>query len=116
MIPVSLVLTNPVGCEAFTPTGTYFFGLQVFDTMYVQWDDYSTPTNEMFTVEFSSNGGSSWSTLNNSVPSSARLYKWVVPNTPTELAKIKLTKNNTAFLPTYFSNPLLLVLSICCLS
>ena len=100
IIPASLVLTNPVGGEAFTPTGTYYFGLQVFDTMYVQWDDYSAPANEMFTLEFSSDGGSNWSTLSNSVPSSARLYKWVVPNTPTELAKIKLTKNNTAFTQT----------------
>jgi hypothetical protein len=83
-----------------TPTGTYFFGAEVFDTMYVQWDDYSTPTNEMFTVEFSSNGGSSWSTLSNSIPSTERLYKWVVPATPTDQGKIRLTKNNTAFTQT----------------
>ena len=102
IIPTSLVLTNPVGGEAFTPTGTYFFGAQVFDTMYVQWDDYSTPTNEMFTLEFSSDGGTIWSTLSNTIPSSERLYKWVIPATPTELAKIKLTKNNTAFTQTSF--------------
>ncbi len=100
IIPNSLVLTNPVGGEAFTPTGTYFFGAQVFDTLYVQWDDYSTPTNEMFTLEFSSNGGSSWSTLSSSIPASERLYKWVIPNTPTDQGKIRLTKNNTAFTQT----------------
>ncbi|MEK7226546.1 MAG: peptidase S8/S53 subtilisin kexin sedolisin, partial [Bacteroidota bacterium] len=100
IIPNSLVLTNPVGGEAMTPTGTYFFGAQVFDTMYVQWDDYSIPTNEMFTLEFSSDGGSSWSTLSNSIPASAKLYKWAVPATPTELAKIRLKKNNTAFTQT----------------
>jgi hypothetical protein len=100
MIPDSLVLTNPVGGEALTPTGTYFFGAQVFDTMYVQWDDYSTPANEMFTLEFSSDGGGSWSTLNNTIPSSERLFKWVVPNITTDLGKIRLTKNNTAFTQT----------------
>jgi Subtilase family/Secretion system C-terminal sorting domain len=100
IIPNSLVLTNPVGGEAFTPTGTYFFGAQVFDTMYIQWDDYSAPTNEMFTLEFSSDGGSTWSTLSSIIPASARLYKWVIPAIPTELAKIKLTKNNTAFTQT----------------
>jgi hypothetical protein len=100
IIPASLVLTNPVGGEALTPTGTYFFGIQVFDTMYVQWDDYSSPTNEMFTVEFSGDGGSNWSTLSNNIPASSRLYKWVVPNTPTELGKIRLSKNNTAFTQT----------------
>ena len=100
IIPQSLVLTNPVGGEAFTPTGTYFFGAQVFDTLYVQWDDYSSPTNEQFTIEFSSNNGSSWSTLINNIPAAQRLYKWAIPTTPTEVAKIRLTKNNTAFTQT----------------
>ena len=100
IIPQSLILTNPVGGEALTPTGTYFFGAQVFDTMYVQWDDYSTPTNETFSLEFSSNGGSNWSTLSSSIPASERLYKWAVPNLPTDFAKIRLTKNNTAFTQT----------------
>lgn len=99
IIPQSLVLTNPVGGEALTPTGTYFFGAQVFDTMYVQWDDYTTGT-EMYTLEFSSNGGSSWSTLSSSIPASSRLYKWVVPATPTDQGKIRLTKNNTAYTQT----------------
>ncbi len=99
IIPQSLLLTNPVGGEALTPTGTYFFGLQVFDTMYVQWDDYSSPANEMFTVEFSSDG-TNFSTLSSTIPSTERLYQWVVPAIPTELAKIRLTKNNTAFTQT----------------
>ena len=100
IIPNSLVLTNPVGGEAFTPTGTYFFGAQVFDTMYVQWDDDSSPANEMLTIEFSSDGGSSWSTLSGSIPSSQRFYKWVIPATPTALGKIRLSKNNTLFTQT----------------
>lgn len=100
IIPQGLVLTNPIGDEAFFPTGTYFFGAQVFDTIYVQWDDYSSPANEMFTLEFSSNGGSSWSTLSNTIPSSSRIFRWAVPNTPTEQAMIRLSKNNTAFIQT----------------
>ncbi|HMU45420.1 MAG TPA: S8 family serine peptidase [Chitinophagaceae bacterium] len=100
IIPQSFVLTNPVGGERLTPTGTYFFGVQVFDTMYVQWDDYSLPANEMYTVEFSSDNGSSWTVLSNSIPATDRYYKWVVPNTPTEQARIRLSKNNTAFTQT----------------
>lgn len=100
IIPQALVLTNPVGGEAFVPTGTYFFGLEVFDTLYVQWDDYSLPANEMFTLEFSSNNGSSWTTLSNTIPSSDRFYKWVIPATPTDQGKIRLSKNNTAFTQT----------------
>jgi len=99
IIPQSLVLTNPVGGEALTPTGTYSFGAQVFDTLYVQWDDYSS-ANEMFTVEYSSDGGSNWTILSNNIPASARLYKWAVPNTPTERGRIRLSKNNTTFTQT----------------
>ena len=100
IIPQSLVLTNPVGGETLTPTGTYFFGLQVFDTMYVQWDDYGQPDNETFTLEFSSDGGSNWTTLSNSIPAASRLYKWVVPNTPTYQGRIRLSKNNTPYTQT----------------
>ncbi len=99
IIPQTLVLTNPVGGERLTPTGTYFFGIDVFDTLFIQWDDYTLP-NEMYTLEFSGNGGGSWSTLSNIIPASSRLYKWAVPNTPTEQARIRLTKNNTAFAQT----------------
>jgi len=99
IIPASLLLTNPVGGEAFTPTGTYLFGAEVFDTMYVQWDDYSAPTNEMFTIKFSSDG-TNWSTLSSTVPPTERLYKWIIPAIPTEVAKIAILKNNTAFTDT----------------
>ncbi|HWR33130.1 MAG TPA: hypothetical protein VN451_06385, partial [Chitinophagaceae bacterium] len=99
IIPQSLVLTNPVGGEAFTPTGTYTFGVQVFDTLYVQWDDYSS-ANEMFTAEFSNDGGSSWVTLSDNIPASSRLYKWVVPNIPTDKGRIRVSKNNSAFTQT----------------
>ncbi|MBI5857673.1 MAG: S8 family serine peptidase [Sphingobacteriales bacterium] len=103
IIPQSLVLTNPVGGEAFTPNGTYFFGAQVLDTMYVQWDDYSVSNNETYTLEFSSDGGNNWSTLSNNIPSSARLYKWAIPNIPTDAGRIRLSKNNTAFTQTSFA-------------
>ncbi len=97
IIPQSLVLTNPTGGEALTPTGTYFFGLEVFDTMYIQWDDYSLPDNEMYTLEFSSDGGNTWTLLSNSIPESSRLYKWVVPNISTHQGRIRLSKNNTSY-------------------
>lgn len=99
IIPQALTLTNPVGGEKLVPTGTYFFAADVFDTLYIQWDDYTT-ANEMYTLEFSSNGGGSWTTLSSTIPASSRLYKWSVPNTPTEQARIRLTKNNTAFTQT----------------
>ncbi len=100
IIPESLVLTNPVGGEKFTPNGTYFFGATILDTLYIQWDDYSLPNNELFTLEFSSNNGTTWSTISSTIPASTRLFKWAIPNIGTEQARIRLSKNNTAYTQT----------------
>lgn len=95
IIPESLVLTNPVGGERLLPTTS------TLDTFYIQWDDYESSVNT-YTLEFSSNNGSSWSTLSNTIPSTSRLYKWGVPNTPTDVGRIRITKNSTAFTQTSF--------------
>lgn len=96
IIPQSLVLTNPVGGEALVPT------VSPYDTLYIQWDSYGDPSNT-FTLDFSSNNGGSWSTLSNAISSSSRIYNWPVPNIPTDVARIRITKNGTAFTQT--SNP-----------
>lgn len=93
IIPKSLVLTDPIGGEALVPT------TNVLDTLYVHWDSYSDETNT-FTLEFSSDNGSTWSTINNAIPASARTYSWAVPNVTTDVGRIRLSKNNTAFTQT----------------
>ncbi len=96
IIPQSLVLTNPVGGESFVPTISPF----LIDTVYVSWDSYSDSTNT-FNLEFFN--GISWSTLNNAVPADQRTYGWAVPaNNPTDAARIRITKNSTAFTQTSF--------------
>lgn len=95
IIPQSLVLTNPVGGERLVPTTS------TLDTFYIQWDSYSDETNT-FTLEFSSNNGSSWSTIDDAIPASRRYYSWPVPNTATDVARIRLTKNSTAYAQTSF--------------
>ena len=96
LIPQSLVLTNPVGGEALVPT------VSTLDTLYIGWDSYGDPANT-FTLEFSSDNGTSWSTLNNNIPANRRTYNWGVPNIPTDAARIRITKNSTVFTQT--SNP-----------
>jgi hypothetical protein len=103
MIPESLVLTNPVGEEGWAPSGILYFSAApgdtlVLDTMYIQWDDYSLPTINTFTLEFFD--GAAWSTLSSTLPASSRLYKWGVPKIPTELARIRISKNGTGFTQT----------------
>lgn len=99
IIPESLVLNNPVGGEGFVPTISPF-GL---DTIYVHWDSYGGTPNT-FTLEFSGNNGGSWTTLNggNPIPATSRVYSWAVPNTPTDVGLIRITKNSTALTQTSF--------------
>lgn len=89
-IPQSLVLTNPVGGEHLIPS------VPNVDSFIVNWESYSDETNT-FTLEFSSNNGGSWTTLSNNLPAAIRHYAWTVPNTPTDVAKLRLTKNTTGF-------------------
>ncbi|NOT50737.1 MAG: S8 family serine peptidase [Chitinophagaceae bacterium] len=95
IIPQGLVLTNPVGGEKLLPNAV------LADPFYIQWDSYSDEINT-FTLEFSSDNGSNWTTLSNTIPASSRFYTWSVPNTPTDVARIRLTKNNTAYTQTSF--------------
>lgn len=96
IIPESLLLTNPTGGEGLWPT------VSTLDSSYIQWDDYGGTAND-FTLEFSSDDGSSWTTLNNSIPAQQRIFGWAVPNTPTSAARIRISKNGTGF--THTSNP-----------
>lgn len=93
IIPQSLMLTNPVGGERLIPTTS------TLDTFYVSWDSYSDEINP-FTLEFSSNNGASWTTLSNNISPASRHYPWPVPNTPTDVARMRLSKNTTGFTQT----------------
>lgn len=93
ILPVGLVLTTPVGGEHMVPT------VSPFDTCYIQWDSYGDPLNT-FTLEFSSDNGTNWTTLNNAIPAADRIYSWGVPNIPTDQARIRITRNSTAFTQT----------------
>jgi hypothetical protein len=93
IIPESLVLTNPVGNEGLWPT------ISNLDTGYIQWDAYGGPANP-FTLEFTADEGLNWSTLSSTVPATSRIFSWVIPDIPTEKARIRITKNGTAFTQT----------------
>ena len=96
IIPQGLTLTNPVGGEAWVPT------VSTLDTANIQWDDYGGPANG-FKLEFSSDNGSSWTTIGDNIAASSRIFGWAVPATPTSEGRIKITKIGTAL--TQVSNP-----------
>jgi hypothetical protein len=89
-IPVSTKLTYPIGGERMVMS----------DSIYVSWDSYGNPAND-FTVQYSTDNGSTWTTINAAVSAGSRQQKWYIPTTATdpniitEQAKIKLIHNGT---------------------
>ncbi len=94
IIPLGIVLTNPVGGEGLWPT------VSTLDTFYIQWDDHGGPASQ-FTLEFTSDG-TNWSTLDAAIPATKRIFSWPVPDNPTDAARIRLTKNGTGISQTSF--------------
>ena len=75
-------LTYPIGGEGFVPG----------ETEILRWD--ASEGNTSFTLEYSTDGGSIWNTITTNVNADDRHYSWNVPNTITELAKVKITRGN----------------------
>ena len=65
------------------------------ETETIRWTAYGNETNN-FLVEFSDNNGTSWSTINNDVPSTSRSITWVVPSINTNTALIRVSRKGTA--------------------
>lgn len=93
IVPVSTVLTNPVGGERFKP------GKLIFDSVNISWDSYGNP-NSTFNVQYSLDNGSAWIDLNTNVPAGKRQLRWYVPNVVTHQALVRVTNNETAAVST----------------
>ena len=94
-IPVSTILTNPVGGEKLFPN----------DSIYISWEAYGNPAND-FTIEFTNNNGSTWSTVpgGSNVPWGTRQLKWHAPSgTAADTSnqyRIRITRNGTGMIST----------------
>ncbi|MGQ0737491.1 MAG: S8 family serine peptidase [Bacteroidota bacterium] len=93
-IPTETNLITPVGGEAY---------LQGENVM-VRWDSYGNPQNP-FTLEYSIDNGSNWTTLRNNISGDRRQYfytapdpnEWfIVPAVTTDQALMRITRNSTA--------------------
>ena len=89
IIPVSTVLTYPIGGER----------LAGGDSIYISWDSYGDPANTFF-IEYSLDNGGSWITINSSVAANLRQLKWFLPAVQTEQALVRITRNSTGFIST----------------
>jgi len=76
-----VVLTYPIGREGFDPTNA---------TETIRWDSYGGTGT--FDIEYSTDNGGSWNTINSSVASSVRHYDWNVPNVVTGQALVRVTR------------------------
>lgn len=82
-------LTFPMGGEHFAAG----------DSIYVSWDSWGDPANN-FSLEYSTDNGSTWNLMNGSISSALRQYKWFIPNINTSTALIRLSRNGTSIVST----------------
>ena len=91
IIEDAISFTYPIGGESFTPNTNEI----------IHWDAYNL-TNSI-EIEYSSDNGNSWNTIN-SVSASTRLFTWFVPSNFTGSALLRATSGSeTATTPDNFS-------------
>jgi len=88
IVPDSTKLSFPIGGESFSRT----------DSFLIQWDAFGTSST--FTLEYSTNDGVTWTTIDNNIAGDQRQKKWKVPNVATNKAKIQLINNTTGAIST----------------
>jgi hypothetical protein len=82
ILPPSVVVEYPFGSETWVPGQTEI----------IRWTAYGGEPNG-FTLEFSSDGGTTWSTISNTIPATSRSYLWTIPALVTNQALIRVTRN-----------------------
>lgn len=85
IINPSVFVEYPYGGETLVPG----------ETENIRWNAYGNEGNN-FTIEYSTNNGSSWTTINNNVSPTTRVYPWIVPSIATNNALIRVSRNSTA--------------------
>ena len=84
IIPIETKIIYPVGSETLVPG----------ETETIQWESYGNPSNT-FLVEYSTNNGGSWTTINAAVPANLRRLDWTVPAVQSAQALIRVSRNGT---------------------
>lgn len=77
-----IAVTYPAGGEHFVPG----------ETETIRWD--AVGTSGTFAISYSLDNMASWQTISNNVPGNRRHYNWIVPNTVTGNAFIRVSRNS----------------------
>ncbi|HMQ45798.1 MAG TPA: GEVED domain-containing protein [Saprospiraceae bacterium] len=75
-----LELSYPMGNESFVPG----------ETEVIRWDAYDD--NGFFSLSYSVNGGSSWTTIASTIGAEVRHFEWQVPDVMSGQAKIRISR------------------------
>ena len=86
IINPSVVVEYPFGGETWVPG----------ETETIRWNAFDPDTN-LFTIDYSSDNGATWITIDNNIPADQRLYSWTVPSTPANNALIRISRNHTVY-------------------
>ncbi len=86
IIQPSVTVEFPFGTETLVPG----------EIATIRWSAYGGDPNS-FTLEYSTDGGSSWNLISNSIPPAARSFDWTVPPVATNNAKIRVTRNSAGY-------------------
>ncbi len=95
--PQEYILTYQMEMNGITVE--YPFGGETLvpgETETIRWTAYGDEANS-FTVEYSTDNGGNWTTINNNVVATARSLVWTVPATITNNALIRVSRNSSAY-------------------
>jgi hypothetical protein len=83
--PTHVTLTYPVGGETFAP-GTH---------VKVEWKLQVPHSQQNWDLYFSSDGGATWTAIQENIPTSITSFDWTVPEMETTHGRIKVVQDNS---------------------
>lgn len=69
--------------------------LESGQTLMVRWDAYDNSTNA-FTLEYTTDDGQNWTTIDNSINGAQHYYEWTVPSVASGECKMRVSRNSTS--------------------
>ncbi len=89
VIPMETKIVYPIGNEMLVPG----------ETETIQWESTGNPSTT-FLVEYSTDNGVSWATIDAAVAANVRRLDWTVPSIQTTQALVRVTRNGTGYVST----------------
>ncbi|MFN4234777.1 MAG: YCF48-related protein [Bacteroidia bacterium] len=88
---VFTIVAPPPTIVVTAPNGGEFYGIG--NSYYITWNSSGISNVK---IEYTTNNGSTWNTIVNSVPASNGSYLWTVPNTPSQSCRVRISDVNNS--------------------